>query len=149
MFKVTVNRRGRLRYQIHKRFEAGMVLQGSEIKLLRQHCVSIDQAYALFNHTKELYLKNIIWGKKTFINTYSQPRDHCKLLLHKKQLQQIYHQTHHHHLLMIPLMIYIKHNYAKVTLGLGRALKKHDRRLILKTQEHNRRIHQYEKKKNY
>jgi len=121
-------------YEIIEKFEAGMVLQGSEVKALRAKRVNIKDSYCRFIKG-ELFLVNahishLDTTNKHYIPDSTTPR---KLLLHKKQLDKIYAKSTKEALTIVPLSIYFNEkNRAKASIALAKGKKLHDKRNDLK-----------------
>ena len=123
------NRRARHDYLIEDTIEAGLVLQGTEVKVLRQGQASISEAYADEDHG-ELFLVNAnipVYAASAHFN--HQPRRPRKLLLHKKQMNRLLGAIRREGVTVVPLSIYFnERGRAKVELGLARGKRKADRR---------------------
>lgn len=145
MHKITINRRARFDYQLGERFEAGLVLAGHEIKLIRRQAVNIQDAFAVFRNG-ELFLINMQLGDRTSQPTPANlsPR-YPKLLLHQRQLQRLQQQLTHKRLVIIPLRLYLKSQRAKIEIALACPRRKYDKRQLLKTREADRNMEWKEK----
>jgi SsrA-binding protein len=123
------NRRARHDYLIEDTIEAGLVLQGTEVKVLRQGQASINEAYA-DEDQGELFLVNAnipVYAASAHFN--HQPRRPRKLLLHKKQMNRLLGAIRREGVTVVPLSIYFnERGRAKVELGLARGKRKADRR---------------------
>lgn len=136
------NRKARFNYEILETFEAGLVLLGTEIKSLRDHGGSIEQAYV---RTKkgELWLVNSHIAPYSFGNreNHEELRER-KLLMHKKEILKIDQALAEKGLALIPLELYLSRGRAKLKIGLGRGKKSHDKRQTIKERDEKRRIDQ-------
>jgi SsrA-binding protein len=123
------NRRARYDYQIEEKLEAGLVLQGSEVKVLRQGQASINEAYA-HEDGGELFLVNANIPEYHAANRFShQPRRPRKLLLHRREMNKLLGAIRREGVTIVPLSIYFnERGRAKVELGLAHGRKKEDRR---------------------
>ena len=123
------NRRARHDYLIEDTIEAGLVLQGSEVKVLRTGQASIAEAYADAN-AGELFLVNANIPEYTAAKHFShQPRRPRKLLLHRKEMNKLLGAIRREGVTIVPLSIYFnERGRAKVELGLAHGKKKADRR---------------------
>jgi SsrA-binding protein len=123
------NRRARHDYLIEDTIEAGLVLQGSEVKVLRTGQASIAEAYADANEG-ELFLVNANIPEYTAAKHFShQPRRPRKLLLHRKEMNKLLGAIRREGVTIVPLSIYFnERGRAKVELGLAHGKKKADRR---------------------
>jgi SsrA-binding protein len=123
------NRRARHDYLIEDTLEAGLVLQGSEVKVLRQGQASIAEAYA--NETAgELFLVNANIPEYSAAKHFShQPRRPRKLLLHRKEMAKLLGAIRREGVTIVPLSIYFnERGRAKVELGLAKGKKMADKR---------------------
>lgn len=137
---IAQNRRARFDYEILQRYEAGIVLTGSEIKSVRQHHVQLQGSYARFRDGE-------LWLQDAHIAPYAnagyepqQPVRDRKLLLHRKELARIREALQQQGLTVVPLSMYIKRGRAKVELGVARGRKSYDKRQAIRTREENREI---------
>jgi SsrA-binding protein len=123
------NRRARYDCLIEDTLEAGLVLQGSEVKVLRQGQASIAEAYA--NETAgELFLVNANIPEYSAAKHFShQPRRPRKLLLHRKEMAKLLGAIRREGVTIVPLSIYFnERGRAKVELGLAKGKKMADKR---------------------
>ena len=123
------NRRARHDYLIEDTLEAGVVLAGTEVKVLRQGQASINEAYA-GESGGELYLINAnipeYWASSHFNHEPRRPR---KLLLHRKEMHRVLGAIRREGVTLVPLSIYFnERGRAKVELGLARGKRKADKR---------------------
>jgi SsrA-binding protein len=122
------NRRARYLYQIEARYEAGMVLKGSEAKSLRGGQADLSDAYAAFEG-RELWLHNVHISEYANAGYVThEPKRQRKLLLHRKELTRLRVKIAERGYTLVPLAVYFKGGYAKVELGLARGKRKFDRR---------------------
>jgi SsrA-binding protein len=133
------NRRARHDYLIEDTLEAGLVLQGSEVKVLRQGQASIAEAYA-GEEGGELFLVNANIPEYSAAKHFShQPRRPRKLLLHRKEMHKLLGAIRREGVTIVPLSIYFnERGRAKVELGLARGKKKADRRQAEKDRDWQR-----------
>ena len=126
---VAQNRRARHDYLIEDTIEAGVVLQGTEVKVLRQGQGSITEAYA-DQSGGELFLVNANIPEYPAAAHFShQPRRPRKLLLHRKQVHRLLGAIQRDGVTVVPLSIYFnERGRAKVELGLARGKRKADKR---------------------
>jgi SsrA-binding protein len=126
-------------YFIEERFEAGLVLVGSEVKSLREGRADLKDAYALIEGG-EAYLVHMRiqeWTGGTFFN--HSPERKRKLLLHKKQIEKLRLMVDQRGYALIPLQVYFNEkNRAKVELGLARGKKKYDKREAIRERDERR-----------
>ncbi len=125
---VVRNRKARHDYEILDKIEAGLVLQGSEVKSLRAGKVNLSDAYAA-PQGEEYFLVNLHISPydKATVDGH-EPLRPRKLLLHKKQIRKLLTRTQERGLTLIPLQIYFRGSVAKVELALARGKRKYDKR---------------------
>lgn len=135
------NRKASHDYFIEETYEAGIVLQGTEIKSIRARKVSITDAHCRISRKGEMEIINM------HIATYEQgnrfnhdPTRTRKLLLHRKEIDKLFGLTQQKGYTIVPLKLYIKNGYAKILIGLGRGKKQHDKRDDLKQKQMKRDI---------
>lgn len=134
---IAQNRAATFHYVISERYEAGIVLRGSEVKSLRDGRAHLTDAYASIDNG-EVWLRQMhiasFFAARAFPHTEKGAR---KLLLHAKEIRHLERAVLREGYTLIPLNLYFKEGRVKVTLGLGRGKKSHDKRAILaaKTEE--------------
>ncbi|EAC5082085.1 SsrA-binding protein SmpB [Listeria monocytogenes] len=137
---VAQNKKARHDYAIEETFEAGIVLQGTEIKSVRNARVNLKDSYARIDEG-EIFLHNMHISPYEQGNRYNHdPLRTRKLLLHKKQISRLIGETKESGYSIVPLKMYIKDGYAKVLIGVARGKKKYDKRQDLKQKEAKRDI---------
>lgn len=137
---VAQNRKANHDYFIEGTYETGMVLQGTEIKSIRAGRVNIKDSFARVENG-EVFVYNLHISPYEQGNRYNHdPLRTRKLLLHKKQIDQLTGFTREQGYTLVPLKIYIKNGYAKLLLGVGRGKKKYDKREDLKKKAAKREI---------
>jgi SsrA-binding protein len=129
---IAVNRRAFHDYAIGERFEAGLVLTGSEVRSLREHRANLKDAHARFVGD-ELYLVG------SHISPYApasqfghDPTRIRKLLLHRRELERLRGKIQERGLTLVPLRLYWSRGRAKAELGLGVGKKLHDKRVAIR-----------------
>lgn len=134
------NRRASHDYFIEETYEAGIVLQGTEIKSVRAGKVSIQDAHARIM-SGEAYVINMHIAPYEQGNQFNHdPTRSRKLLLHRSEINKLIGLTQRQGYTLVPLRVYIKNGYAKLLIGLGKGKKKHDRREDLKRRQMQRDI---------
>lgn len=129
---VATNRKARHEYDILDTYEAGLVLRGPEVKSLRDGKVGFQDAFARLEGGE-------VWLYSLHISPYEQagrenenPLRTRKLLLHKHEIRRLVGQVEEKGLTLIPLQIFFRRGYAKVTLALAKGRKLYDKREKLK-----------------
>jgi SsrA-binding protein len=133
------NRRARHDYEILETFEAGLVLQGTEVKSLRAHLGSLQEAY-IKELDGEMTLIGCFIPHYKFGNIYNHEETReRKLLLHKREILRLGAQVREKGLTLIPLDIHItKKGKIKLSFAIARGKKLHDKRKSLKEEEDRR-----------
>ncbi|MEX0699383.1 MAG: SsrA-binding protein SmpB [Acidimicrobiia bacterium] len=134
------NRRARHDYEILDTFEAGIALEGSEVKSIREGKVVLKDSFA---HVRD----GEVWLVGTYIAPYEfsrggghDPERTRKLLLHRREIERINAKLGEQGLTLVPLQIYLKDGKAKVELGLGRGKRTIDKREAIKERDQQREI---------
>jgi len=132
------NKQARRYYKILDKKEAGMALQGLEVKSLRAGRASLNESYVKVSGSEAFLINAHIpaWQKR---EGYDPTRSR-KLLLHKSEIRDLYLKSQKKGLTLVPLQIYFKKNRAKVLIGIGRGLKKGDKRASIKERELKREL---------
>lgn len=129
-------------YFIEEKFEAGMVLQGTEVKSLRNGKANLNDSFALIRNG-EAFLHNLHISPYDFGNRQNHDPDRMrKLLLHKKEIGKLFGKIREQGYSFIPLRIYFKNGLVKVELGLAKGKKLYDKREDLKKKDHTREMAQ-------
>lgn len=129
---VAQNRRAHRDYWIEETLEAGIVLQGSEVKALREGRVNIQDGYAQIEGG-EVFLVNVHISPYAHGNYFNHdPLRPRKLLLHKREIKRLIGKVQQRGYTLIPLSIYFIRGKAKVELALAKGKKLYDRREELK-----------------
>jgi SsrA-binding protein len=138
---VATNRKAYHDYFIEEKFEAGIVLQGTEVKSLREGRVNLQDSYASVKGG-EAFLHQCHISPYSHGNIMNhEPLRTRKLLLHRKEINKLLGKTQQQGLTIVPLRIYFsKRGLAKVELGLAKGKKQHDRRESIKRREAGREV---------
>jgi SsrA-binding protein len=125
---IATNRKARHDYFLEDRYEAGLVLRGTEIKSVRARQVSLREAYINTDG-------NEAWLVNAYIAPYDpasrmnhDPRRMRKLLLHKREIRKLYDGVRQKGYTIIPTSMYIKSGKAKIEIALARGKKQYDKR---------------------
>ncbi len=133
------NKKAYFEYFIEEKYEAGIVLKGSEIKSIREGHCSIADSYAKITKENEVYLYGFLiqeYKNSGYIkHDVSRPK---KLLLHKKEIIKIARKVNQAGYTLIPLSIYLKNQIVKVELGLAKGKKLYDKRETIKKKDIDR-----------
>ena len=137
---VATNRQASFRYQLLEKIEAGIALQGSEVKSLRQGAVQLKDAYAEVRDG-ELWLRNMhIAPYQPAARENHDPERPRKLLLHRREIERLIGKTAERGLTLVPTRVYFNGPRAKVELALARGKEVHDKRRSIKERETKREI---------
>ncbi|MFN7262657.1 MAG: SsrA-binding protein SmpB [Pseudobdellovibrionaceae bacterium] len=132
---ISENRKAWHEYEIIERYEAGLVLMGSEVKSLRAKQVSLKDSYLSFRG-EEAFLQNAhIAEYKQSSQFTHEPERLRKVLLNRSELNEIYGALREKGLTCVPLKIYFKEGRAKVELALVKGRKQHDKREAIKKRD--------------
>lgn len=127
-------------YFIEDTYEAGMVLQGTEIKSIRAGRVNLKDAHARIDNG-EVKVINMHIAPYEQGNRYNHdPTRTRKLLLHRREIDRLIGLTQQQGYTLVPLKIYIKNGFAKLLIGLGKGKKQYDKREDLKRKQMKRDI---------
>jgi SsrA-binding protein len=137
---VATNRQASFRYNLLDRWEAGIQLQGSEVKSIRDGGVQLKDAYAELRDG-EVWLQNMhIAPYKPAAQDNHEPERPRKLLLHKREIERLIGKTAEKGLTLVPTRVYFKGPRAKVEIALARGKDVRDKRRSLKEREQKREI---------
>lgn len=137
---VTQNRKARHDYHILDKWEAGIVLQGTEVKSLRLGNANLKDSYARVESGEVILYQFHIssYEKGSFSN--HPPLRPRKLLLHKKEIRKLQGRVEERGLTLIPLKVYFKGGKAKVELALARGKRLYDKRAAIAKRDSDREI---------
>ena len=136
---IATNRQAGFRYELLERYEAGIQLQGSEVKSMRQGGVQLKDAYAEVRDGE-------VWLQRMHIAPYKPARENHeperprKLLLHKREIERLIGKTAERGLTLVPTRVYFKGPRAKVEIALAKGKEQKDKRRAIKERETRREI---------
>ena len=137
---IAQNKKASHDYFIEETIEAGIVLNGTEIKSIRKGKVQLKDSYIQIRNGEA-------WVSNMHISPYEQgnifnhdPIRTRKLLLHKNQIRQLNYDIKREGYTIVPLKMYIKDGYAKLLIGLGKGKKNYDKRQDLKKKDAKRDV---------
>lgn len=137
---ITVNRQAYHDYFVERTIEAGIALSGTEIKSIREGKVNLRGSYAIVRNG-EIWLENAHIAVYEHGNRYNHdPMRNRKLLLHRREIEQLEAKVATKGLTLIPLKLYLKGGRAKIELGLCRGKKLYDKREAIAEREVKREI---------
>jgi SsrA-binding protein len=137
---IATNKKARFEYHLLENYEAGISLMGSEIKSIRTRQVSIAEAY-IQTDGQEAWLIN------AHISTYDpasrlnhDPKRQRKLLLHKKEIKELWDGVRQKGLTIVPTELYLRNGKAKLNISLARGKKLYDKRRVIAERDIQRDI---------
>ncbi len=136
---VSDNRQARFLYEILETYEAGVELKGTEVKSIREGQANLRDGFVLIRNG-EAWLLNVHISPHPTASEYfnHDPRRTRKLLLHKQEIRKLTGRVDQQGLTLIPLKMYLKKGLVKVSIGLGKGKKLHDKREDIKQREDKR-----------
>lgn len=136
---IALNKKARHDYFIEERFEAGIALQGWEVKSLRAGRVQIQDSYVLIKDN-EAFLFGALITPLPSVSTHihPDPQRTRKLLLHRRELNKLIGAVERKGYTLVPTALYWKQGKAKVEIGLARGKQAHDKRATIKERDWQR-----------
>ncbi|WP_202223582.1 SsrA-binding protein SmpB [Okeania sp. KiyG1] len=136
---ISDNRQARFNYHILETYEAGVALQGTEVKSIREGKVNLRDGYALIRN-------NEAWLLNVHISPYQkageffnhEPRRSRRLLLHKQEIRKLIGKVEQQGLTLVPLRMYFKRGWVKVDIALAQGKKLYDKRETIKQRDDKR-----------
>ncbi len=129
---VATNRKAGFEYFLLERFEAGLALKGSEIKSVRAGQISLAESYV------DIENGHAAWLVEAHIAPYEQanrfnhdPKRKRQLLLHKKQIRELWNAVRQKGMTIVPTRVYLKEGRAKIEIALARGKKAYDKRATI------------------
>ena len=135
---VSTNRKAKFEYFLIETFEAGIALQGSEIKSIRAGQISLKEAYVQ-SDGEEAWLMNAHVAPYEQANRFNHdPLRQRRLLLHKREIRQLWDSVRQKGMTIIPTRVYLKDGRAKVEIALARGKKTYDKRETIAKRDRER-----------
>jgi SsrA-binding protein len=129
---VATNRKASFEYFLLERFEAGLALQGTEIKSIRAGQISLAEAYVDIENGREAFLLEAHIAPYAQGNRFNhEPRRKRRLLLHRKQITELWNNVRQKGMTIVPVRVYIKDGRAKIEIALARGKKAYDKRAAI------------------
>lgn len=137
---ISQNKKARFQYFIEEEFEAGIVLEGSEIKSIRTGKVNIEESYVDFDKNGELFLLNSYIAPYKLATIFNhEGRRKRKLLLKRKEINKIIGKIKVKGLTCVPLVLYLNNrNFAKIKIAIVKGKKLYDKRETMKERDYQR-----------
>ena len=142
---IASNKKARFDYHLLDTFEAGLVLQGSEVKSLRSSNASLLEAFVQLDNNGEAWLMRCHIPQYTQANRNNhEPRRPRKLLLHQREIVKLRRGIQEKGMTIMPLRLYFKGSLVKLEIALAKGKKQHDKRQTLKERDAKRQIREHE-----
>ncbi|HQN68871.1 MAG TPA: SsrA-binding protein SmpB [Anaerolineaceae bacterium] len=132
---VSTNRKARFEYFVSDTYEAGLVLKGTEIKSIRQGKMSLQEAYVRTDGEEAWLVGAHIAPYEQASTAQHNPTRDRKLLLHKKEIHQLWNAVRIKGMTIVPLRVYLKAGRAKLEIGVARGKKQYDKRESIKERD--------------
>lgn len=134
------NRKAGYNYEILETYEAGLILQGTEIKSLRDHGGNLLEAFIKVEGS-ELFLYGFSIAPYKFGNIYNHEEKRVKkLLMHKREIAELKKASQEKGFTLIPLSVYLVKGRAKIKIAIAKGKKSHDKRSAIKERDEKRNI---------
>jgi SsrA-binding protein len=126
---IAKNKRAGYDFFLEEKFEAGLMLVGTEVKSLREGKVTLGEAWVDIDSRGEAWIHNMTIPHYAFGNRHNHEETRRrKLLLKKREIEKIYHLMKTQRLTLVPTIIYFKNSKVKIEIALARGKKKFDKR---------------------
>ena len=141
------NKKAKFEYEILDKYNAGIVLTGSEIKSIRLGKASIAESFCEFNDSVELFIVNMTVENYSFSSIFNEsPKSTRKLLLNKKELLKLNKSVKNSGLTIIPLKLYLSDKgLAKIEIALAKGKKLYDKRQTMIDRDNKRNLDRIKK----
>ena len=137
---VATNRKASFEYFLLEQFEAGLALQGSEIKSIRAGQVSIAEAYVDVDGRNAWLVESHIAPYEQANRFNHDPKRKRRLLLHRKEILELWDAVRQKGVTIIPTKVYLKNGRAKVEIALAKGKKLHDKRASIAKRDEEREL---------
>lgn len=136
---IAQNKKARFDYHIDETFEAGLVLEGWEVKSIRDGRVQLKESYAIV-HRGEVFLHGCHITPLISASTHINPQQtrERKLLLHRKEIDKLIGAVDRKGYTLVPLSLFWSRGKVKLSIGLGKGKKQHDKRATEKDRDWQR-----------
>lgn len=137
---VATNRRASHEYFLLERIEAGIALQGSEIKSIRAGQISLAEAYVRVDGREAWLMEAHIAPYEQASHYNHEPRRPRKLLLHRSEIRKLWNEVRQKGVTIIPLRVYLKEGRAKVEIAVAKGKKLYDKRAAIAKRDVQREL---------
>jgi SsrA-binding protein len=135
------NRQARFNYEILETYEAGIELTGTEVKSIRRGQANLRDSYAIVRNGEMFLLNMYIAPHATTSAVFNhEPTRTRRLLLHKQEIRKLIGKVEQKGLTLVPLKLYLSKGWIKVSIGLARSKKLHDKRETIQKRDATREI---------
>ena len=135
---IAQNKKARFDYFVEEKYECGIVLEGTEVKSVKEGSVSFQDSFAEIQNG-ELWMRNFHISEYRYSSVFNHNPDRVKkLLVHKEELKRLQRKVEEKGFTLIPLDFYLKNGRVKLTLGVCRGKKQYDKRATIKERDVNR-----------
>jgi SsrA-binding protein len=129
---VATNRKASFEYFLIEKFEAGLALQGSEIKSIRAGQISIQESFVEIENGSQAWLVEAHIAPYEQANRFNhEPRRKRRLLMHKKEIRKLWDNVRIKGMTIVPTRIYLKNGRAKIEIALAKGKKAYDKRATI------------------
>jgi len=129
---VATNRKAGFEYFLHEKFEAGLSLQGSEIKSIRAGQISIQESYVDIENGQQAWLLEAHIEPYEQANRFNnEPRRKRRLIINKKQIRELWNNVRIKGMTIVPIRVYLKNGRAKIEIALAKGKKAYDKRAVI------------------
>jgi SsrA-binding protein len=137
---LATNRKAKFEYFLFDHYEAGLALQGSEIKSVRAGRISLAEAYIRVDEEQAWLMDAHIapYDPASYLN--HDPRRPRRLLLHKKEIHELWEAVRQKGMTVVPTRVYLKEGRAKLEIAVARGKKLHDKRQVIAKRDAEREI---------
>ncbi len=137
---VATNRKAKFEYFLLEHFEAGIALQGSEIKSIRSGLISLAEAYVQTDG-RDAWLMNAHIAPYDYANRFNHdPKRPRRLLLHKREIREMWNAVRQKGVTIIPVQVYLKEGKAKVDIAIAKGKKLYDKRHDIARRDQEREL---------
>lgn len=137
---IAQNKKARFNYTVEDSIECGVVLEGTEVKSVKEGCISFNDSFALIENN-EVWVQNFHISEYSYSSVFNHNPDRKKkLLLHKEQIKRLKRKVEEKGYTLIPLDFYLKDGRVKMTLGICKGKKQFDKRADIKERDINREL---------
>jgi len=141
---VATNRKAGFEYFLLERFEAGLSLQGSEIKSIRAGQISLAEAYVQVENGEAWLIEAHIAPYVQANRMNHDPKRPRRLLLHKKEILEMWNAVRQKGVTIVPLRVYLKEGRAKIEIAIAKGKQTHDKRQAIAKRDQEREMRRAE-----